>query len=83
MKTITTTKARSDLFNIVKDIVKGHQEVKITSKEGSVVLVSEQDYENLMETLELMSVSGLTRSIHHADKDIENGDTISIDEAFK
>ena len=83
MKTITTTKARSDLFNIVKDIVKGHREVKITSKEGSVVLVSEQDYENLMETLELMSVTGLTKSIHQADEDIRSGETVSIDEAFK
>ena len=72
MKTITASKARSDLFGLLKGTVKGHRQVRITSKEGSVVLMSEEDYENLIETLQLLSEPGLKESIQKADKEIEH-----------
>ena len=82
MITVTATKARSDLFNMIKRIVKGHRQIRITSKEGSAVLMSEEDYENLIETLHLLSVPGLKESIQRADREIEEGETYSIEEAF-
>ena len=83
MKTITATKARSDLFNLLKETIKGHQEIKINSKEGAAVLVSEEDYENLLETLHLLSISGLKDSIAKADKEIAHGETRSFEDVFK
>ncbi len=82
MKTITSTQARSDLFNIIKGTVKGHRQVRITSKEGSAILLSEEDYENLIETLELLSIPGLKKSIDKANHEIENGETYSMEEVF-
>ena len=82
MRTITATKMRSDLFNIIKMIIKGHRQVRITSKEGSAVLMSEDEYENLVETVHLLSVPGLKESIKQADEEITRGETVSIDEAF-
>jgi len=82
MITVTATKARSDLFNMIKRIVKGHRQIRITSKEGSAVLMSEEDYENLIETLHLLSVPGLKESIQSADREIAEGETYSIEEAF-
>jgi len=82
MITVTATKARSDLFNMIKRIVKGHRQIRITSKEGSAVLMSEEDYENLIETLHLLSVPGLKESIQRADREIAEGETYSIEEAF-
>jgi antitoxin YefM len=73
---------RSDLFNIIKTIVKGHRQVRITSKEGSAVLMSEEEYENLVETVHLLSVPGLKESIGRADEEIARGETVSVDEAF-
>ena len=82
MITITASRARSDLFSLLKNTVKGHRQVRITSKEGSVVLMSESDYENLIETLELLSIAGLKESLQEADGEIEKGETYSFGEVF-
>ena len=73
--TITATAARQDLFRLVKKSVKGHVPVHITSKDGAAVLISEEDYESLLETLELLSMPGLRQSIADARADIKAGRT--------
>ena len=83
MNTLTATSARSNLFKILKQTISGHLLTRISSKEGSAILISENDYESLMETAELMSVSGLKKTISKADKEIDSGDTYSLDEVFK
>lgn len=82
MKTITASHARSELFNLLKSTVRGHRQVRIRSKEGSVVLMSEEDYDNLIETLELLSIPGLKESLEEADREIKKGKTYSVDEIF-
>ena len=73
--TVTATAARQDLFRLVKKSVKGHMPVRITSKDGDAVLISEEDYEGLLETLELLSKPGLRQSIAEARADIKAGRT--------
>ena len=80
--TVTATEARQNLFKLVRKSVKGHVPVKITSKEGDAVLVSEEDYEGLLETLELFSVPGMRKSIQEARADIRAGRTRSLKEIF-
>ena len=80
--TVTATEARQNLFKLVRKSVKGHVPVKITSKEGDAVLVSESDYEGLLETLELLSVPGMRKSIQEARPDIRAGRTKSLKEIF-
>ncbi len=80
--TVTATEARQNLFKLVRKSVKGHVPVKITSKEGDAVLVSEEDYEGLLETLELLSVPGMRKSIQEARADIRAGRTKSLKEIF-
>lgn len=80
--TVTATEARQDLFRLVRRSIKGHIPVKITSKEGDAVLVSEADYEGLLETLELLSVPGMRKSIREARADIRAGRTKSLQEIF-
>ena len=80
--TVTATEARQNLFKLVRKSVKGHVPVKITSKEGDAVLVSESDYEGLLETLELLSVPGMRKSIREAQADIRAGRTKSLKEIF-
>ncbi len=76
--TVTATEARQDLFRLVRKSVKGHMPVRITSKEGDAVLISEEDYEGLLETLELLSLPGLRKSIAEARADIRAGRTKSL-----
>ena len=82
MKTITASRARTELFTLLKGTVKGHRQVRITTKEGNTILMSEEDYESLVETLQILSEPGLKESIRKADREIERGETVSIEEAF-
>lgn len=80
--TVTATEARQNLFKLVRKSVKGHVPVRIRSKEGDAVLVSGEDYEGLLETLELLSVPGMRKSIQEARADIRAGRTKALKEIF-
>jgi len=54
MNTLTATNARSNLFKLLKQTINGHLLTRISSKEGSAILISEDDYESLVETAELL-----------------------------
>ena len=82
MTTWTATQARQNLFDLVKKSTRSHLPVRITSKSGDVVLVSERDYESLLETLELLSMPGMAKSIQEAREDIKAGRTKSLKEVF-
>ncbi len=51
-------------------------------RDGGVVLVSEEDYEGLLETLELLSIPGMRESLAEADTDITAGRTTSVEQIF-
>ncbi len=82
MTTLTVTEARQHLFNLLKRSVKGHVPIKITSKTGDAVLISEADYEGLMETLEILSTPGMADSIRRAKEDIKAGRLKTLKEVF-
>lgn len=82
MTTLTSTEARQHWFDLLRRSVKGHAPVKITSKNGDAVLISEEDYEGLIETLELLSTPGMAKSIRAAKKDIKTGRTKSMEDIF-
>ena len=46
------------------------------------MLVSEEDYEGLLETLELLSIPGMRESLAEAEADITAGRTASIEQIF-
>ena len=81
--TVTVTAARQRFFGLVRKSVKGHIPVRITSKEGDAVLIAEEDYENLLETLELLSLPGLRKSIAEARADIRAGRTKPLNALFE
>ena len=79
---MTATEARKELFNLIRRAQRCHEAVKISHRDGGVVLLSEEDYEGLIETLDLLSIPGLRESLQDAEADIEAGRTLSLDEAF-
>lgn len=83
MNIITASNARSDLFNLVKKTAKGHVPVTISSKEGNVVMISQDDYESLVETAELLSIDGFVKSIKKADKEIKKGQIVDFESIFE
>lgn len=82
MKTLTATDARNNWFKLLKDSVSSHRIYQITSKEGDAVILSKEDYESLIETLELLSIPGMLKSIKQADKEIAEGKTRTMEEVF-
>ncbi|MCX7011913.1 MAG: type II toxin-antitoxin system prevent-host-death family antitoxin [Candidatus Sumerlaeota bacterium] len=61
MTTLTATDARRELFDLVKGATDRHEVYRIHHRRGSAVLLSEEDYESLLETLELLSTPGFRR----------------------
>lgn len=51
---ITTSEARRDLFGLIERVNLDHTEVEITSKRGSAVLMSKDEYDALVETSHLL-----------------------------
>lgn len=51
---ITASEARSDLFGLIERVNLDHDEVEITSKRGSAVLMSKSEYDALLETAYLL-----------------------------
>ena len=83
MTTLTATKARTQLFKMLDRSILGHEAFEITSKKGKAVLLSEEDYEELLETLELLSTPGLLKSVRKADKEIAQGKVRAMEKVFK
>ena len=70
------------LFELIRTALSTHQPVRIRHREGQVVLLAEEDYEGLLETLELLSVPGFRESLVEAEEDVAEGRTASIGEVF-
>jgi prevent-host-death family protein len=63
MTTITVTDARSKLYKLVDQAREESEPILITGKRGNVVLVSEDDWRAIQETLHLLSIPGMRESI--------------------
>ena len=63
MTTLTATAARKSLYNLVDDVAMSHDPIQIIGKRHSAVLVSEDDWRAIQETLFLTSVPGMRESI--------------------
>lgn len=63
MTTMTATEARKLLYKLLDEISESHEPIQITGKRNSAVLVSEDDWRAVQETLYLLSVPGMRESI--------------------
>ena len=63
MTTLTATEARTKLYRLLDDISDTHIPVHITGKRHSGVLISEEDWNSIQETLNLLSIPNMRESI--------------------
>lgn len=63
MKTITASKARETLYRLLDEAASSHEPIQITGKRNNVVLISEEDWNSVQETLFLLSIPGMRESI--------------------
>ena len=63
MTTLTATQARKKIYSLVDEVNESHEAVQIQGKRGSAVLIAEDDWRALQETLYLSSIPGMKKSI--------------------
>ena len=57
------THFREDAYNILKQTILFNEPVNINTKDGNAVLISESDYNSMIETLYLISQSGMKEKV--------------------
>jgi prevent-host-death family protein len=63
MNTLTATEARANLYKLIEEATASHEPIQITGKRGNAVLISEEDWRAIRETMHLLSVPGMRASI--------------------
>ncbi len=63
MISITATNFRKNVFGLLEQTIKYNEPVNINTKNGNAVLISEDEYRSLQETLYLMSIPGMEEKI--------------------
>lgn len=74
MITVTATKA----YALIDEANASHEPIQITGKRGNAVLISEDDWRSINETLHLQSIPGMVDSIQKARAEgIERASTLA------
>ncbi len=63
MTILNVTEARTNLYSLIDEAAATHKPITIKGKRGNAVLVSEEDWLAISETLHLLSIPGMRESI--------------------
>ena len=63
MSTLSASEARANLYRLIDEAAESHVPIRITGKRNSAVLVSEDDWASVQETMYLLSIPGMRESI--------------------
>jgi antitoxin YefM len=81
MTTLPLAEVRAQLSKLVDDAVRTHERIEVT-KNGrrAVVIMSADDYDSLMETLDILGDAEAMAAIRESDADIAAGRIYSLEE---
>ena len=63
MTNINVTNFRKNIYELLEQAIKYNEPINISTKNGNAVVLSEEDYNNLIETLYISSIPGLKDDI--------------------
>jgi len=63
MTVLNASEARERLYRLIDEVARSHEPVHIAGKRTSAVLLSEEDWRSIQETLHLLSIPGMRESI--------------------
>ena len=63
MTNVNITNFRKNIYSLIEQTIKYNEPINVSTKDGNAILISEEDYRNLMETLYIESVPGLKEDI--------------------
>ena len=65
-KVMTVSQARTNIYKLMDETAETHQPIMITGKRNNVIMISEEDWNAIEETLFLNSIPGMATSIKEA-----------------
>ncbi len=68
MPTLKASEARSRLYRLMDETSESHEPILITGRRSNAVLVSEEDWRAIQETMYLLSIPGMRESIRRGMK---------------
>ena len=74
MPTINATNFRNDLFKYLEKTIEYNDVLKVSTKKGNAVIISESDYDNMLATLEIMSNKETLQNVINGLNNIDNPD---------
>ncbi|QQS02051.1 MAG: type II toxin-antitoxin system Phd/YefM family antitoxin [Austwickia sp.] len=83
MTTVPLAEARAQLSRLVDEAIRTHQRVEVT-KNGrrAAVILSADDYDELMETIDILGDAQTMADIREADADIASGNVSTLDDVL-
>jgi len=63
MTTLTASQARTELYKLLDKVAVSHEPIQITGKRNNAVLISEEDWSAIKETLYLLSIPKMRETI--------------------
>ncbi|MBA3036378.1 MAG: type II toxin-antitoxin system Phd/YefM family antitoxin [Desulfobacterium sp.] len=63
MPTLSASEARTKLYRLIDQTSSSHEPILITGKRGNAVLISEDDWRSIQETIFLLNIPGMRESI--------------------
>ncbi len=85
MKTVTISKAMSELKSMVDYSLDSHEEINIATDNGSVILLPQEDYESMKETLNLLMDKKSLKALLDGHEDRSQGKrpkSLSVEDVF-
>ena len=80
MTNTNVTNFRKSIYSMLENAIKYNEPINISTKNGNAVVLSEQDYNSLMETLYISSVPSLKEEIisrgNSSDEDFVSEDEV-------
>jgi antitoxin YefM len=81
MTTVPLAEARANLSRLVDRAMSTHERIEITRKgRRAAVVMSADDYDSIMETLDILSDPDLVRAIREGERELVAGDSFTLDE---
>ncbi|MDU5743724.1 MAG: type II toxin-antitoxin system Phd/YefM family antitoxin [Finegoldia magna] len=81
MKITTAENFRDNLSEMIDELIKSNEQLKVTTEMGNVVVLSESDYNGIMETLRIYSnpqeKEKIIEGLHTKIDDCVSGDEIN------
>ena len=82
MKVINISVLRRNLFSFIDNVIENNGSITVSTKNGNVVIISEAEYNAMLETIYLVSQKGLVEKIKSGEKNISKMSTYNPNEEW-